>query len=213
MAQSASSSVAKHAQDAAHGEMDRRRASANAKTAYADDLRPNELGRAPPVADRVAAREKALPSYFGGRDTLERMREQLRYQSDMDRFRKRSGVECAKACTHSFRQPDYSTCNAHQRFVRLGKRAASPESNTSAYADKVDDGSGAEPTMRATLDSESATLAKQIALVNTQLAHQRHGFLYADLQQSVRGADAVARRPVASVEVESALKAKLEDGK
>lgn len=179
---------------------------------YANDLRPRELGRAPPVTERVAPRAKPLPSYFTGRDTLEEVREKLRYQSDLDRFQKRVGVPCSNACGHSFCRPEYCSCDAYRRYSLLGKANVDSNAPMGAMCGAKNAGKKANTTvagdadMRSAYDRESATLAKQIVTTNKQLAQQRNGSLYDGAQQSVRGADAIARRPVASVQVEKAVR-------
>lgn len=165
-------------------------------TGYADDLRPEQLGRAPPVENRVGPREKSLPSYFTGRDPLERAREEMRYKREAEQFDAKQGVSCQAACKSDAwggpqqQQQQQCSCSAMTRY----------NSGSVATIDQE-----ALESVRLSQKQESQFLYKQMQNSKIQSASQRNGSLYDGAQKTTRGADSVARRPVAAVEVERAV--------
>lgn len=159
-------------------------------TGYASDLRPDLLGTVPPISAATKRRAKAIPDYFAGRDALERARERFQYERDMARYNRRhDAVACAVACKHQF-----SKC-------RSGCDGSALYNADLFDADKCPERGCA----RAQYSSESEILARQLAARNKSLSTTRNGSMYTGAQQPVRGKDAIARRPVASVAVEQSV--------
>lgn len=161
-------------------------------TGYASDLRPDLLGTLPPSAATTGRRAKSVPDYFAGRDALERARERFRYERDLARFNRRNdAVACSVACKHQFSQCR-SGCDGS--FL-----------HNADVVDACTDKQSKDRSARAQYARESAILARQLKARNKSLETTRNGSMYSGAQQAVRGKDAVARRPVASVGVEQSL--------
>lgn len=166
---------------------------------YADGLRPETMGTLPPAThlDASVERSKRLPDYFMGRDELERAREKLQYEREMAKYnRLNDAVPCSVACNHEF-----ATCRRGCDSSILYSADLFEGQNGCAVG-----GSGG--CARSIYETEAGTLKKQILKQqpSTQRTKRaRNGWMADGAQQEVRGKNAVARRPVASVAIEESV--------